>query len=104
MLEKGIKKKKVSLKNYHCQTLSVVGYSLKTNKDSLIKLPRTIKVERFNKTSNNKFIELPLTVKKLYYSVDGLSLDTLFSAKISAWPRVKPIDEKRLAPLKIRNL
>ena len=84
---KSLRTKTISLKNYHSQDLSIIGYSIKAKKDSMILLNYPVKLSRFDKGEFEEEIKLPVGVKKIYYRVVGLESDTIFRSAISPWPR-----------------
>jgi hypothetical protein len=76
----------LSLQNYHCKAIKIVGYSTKQFPDSILNVSKKFTLGSFpgdKKTYNLSLKEKP---KKLFYSVVGDVRDTLFSSKIIPWP------------------
>ena len=84
------KPKTLSLINYHCSTIEVVGYESSKVKDSLVYFSSPLIIDQF-KDNGIKKIQYSgnKPPKNVFYKQKGL--DSLFDAKVYNWPR--PISE-----------
>jgi hypothetical protein len=106
-------KKIVQLFNYHSTPISVLGYSLNKNKDSLILFNQPLVLDRYSIQEKEIRFTLPLNSKAIFFVADNKKTDTL-KIKISKWaftqsqitsfPKIEKIDLNSLKGLKIDSL
>ena len=76
----------LSLQNYHCKPISVVGYSSKQYPDSVIKLSRGLVVGNFPEDKKTYKLSIKEKPKRLFFRAEGSEKDTLYRSKITPWP------------------
>ncbi|MBI2279769.1 MAG: CotH kinase family protein [Bacteroidetes bacterium] len=77
----------LSLNNFHCSPIKVIGYASKINKDSIIRINSEIILPAFSKNQPDKEVTIPVKTSKLYFKVLKDSSETIYSSKIISWPR-----------------
>ena len=74
----------VQLINFHSTPVTIVGYGMKKDKDSIIYLEQEKSIDKFNKNLPVHFLNLPKSTKKIYFLANHRILDTLHIS-ISKW-------------------
>ena len=78
----------LSLINYHCYPLKVVGYGTNAVPDSMIKMNGLSRIDIFSNTHKEETsLSIRETPKKLFYQVVGTNDDSIYSVKVIRWPR-----------------
>ena len=77
----------LSLKNYHCQTIKVIGYKLKKSDDNITYLDNPIVIDKYSGSSTPFETTIIKEPKQLYFKVSGSPTDTIYSSKINNWKR-----------------
>lgn len=85
----------IQLLNFHSTPITVVGYALKKNKDSIIYLGQVKTIDQFNKNLPVHFLSLPKSAQTIYFLANHRIPDTL-NVSISKWALnqklIKPVD------------
>ena len=85
----------VQLINFHSTPVTIVGYGMKKDKDSIIYLEQEKSIDKFNKNLPVHFLNLPKSTKKIYFLANHRILDTLH-VSISKWAfndkLIEPVD------------
>ena len=79
----------ISLSNYHCKPLKVIGYATKIFADSLILFKKPLIIERFSDSASPVNLNLAHKPKRLFFNVLGAKIDSTFKCKLLKWPRPK---------------
>ena len=79
----------ISLSNYHCKSLKVIGYSTKQFVDSVILLKKPILIDRFLDNANTTRLNLDHKPKRIFYKVKGAQKDSIYKCKLITWPLPK---------------
>jgi len=74
------------LKNFHSSSLEVIGYSVKSNKDSVIYFPEALELSEFNSESSSASLLIESNPRYLHYRALNCG-DRVFVEKISKWGR-----------------
>ena len=80
----------VQLINFHSTPVTIIGYGLKQNKDSIIHLERGKGIDKFSKNLPLHLLSLPKSAKKIYFTANHSIPDTL-NISISKWAGNKKI-------------
>jgi len=92
----------VQLINFHSTPVTIVGYGLEQNKDSIIYLDQEKAIDKFNKNLPVHFLHLPKPTKTIYFLANHRILDTLH-VSISKWAfnekLIEPVDSLLMADL-----
>jgi hypothetical protein len=80
----------VQLINFHSTPVTIIGYGLKQNKDSIIYLERGKGIDKFSKNLPVHLLSLPKSAKKIYFTANHRIPDTL-NISISKWAGNKKI-------------
>jgi hypothetical protein len=80
---------KLSLRNFHCKPLKVLGYSSKIYPDSVILLSEPLILENFPDYKDNYNLTVYNKPKNIYFQVEDSKIDSVYSSKIIKWPRPK---------------
>jgi len=75
---------RLRLENFHSSTLFVLGYSLKSNKDSIIYFTKPIELSHFNNEATSVSLTIKSNPRYLHYSASNCG-DKIFVEKISKW-------------------
>ena len=103
----------VQLVNFHSTPVTIVGYGLKQNKDSIVYLGKEKTIDKFNNNLTVHFLNLPKSTNKIYFLANQKIPDTLH-VSISNWAfnskLIKPLgnlltsDLSRIPYIKINTL
>jgi hypothetical protein len=74
----------VQLVNFHSTPVTIVGYGLKQNKDSIVYLGKEKTIDKFNNNLTVHFLNLPKSTNKIYFLANQKIPDTLH-VSISNW-------------------
>jgi hypothetical protein len=90
----------LSLENYYCLPITIVGYSSKQFPDSLIKIGKKLKLGGYPKDKKTYSLTTKQKPKKVFYKVENN--DSIYSSKLISWPIPKSnishqIEEKPFA-------
>ncbi len=83
--ESKVEQSKLSVINYHCSDINIIGYGPIINPDSIIYFTTPKKIKKYKKESEAKKIITKLKPKKLFYQTSGS--DSIYSCEIIMWPR-----------------
>ena len=85
----------LQLINFHSTPVTLIGYGLKQNKDSIIYLGKKMTIDGFDKNLPRHSIQLPEFAKTVFFIAKNRALDTLHIS-ISKWASnkklIEPID------------
>ena len=87
----------VQIENFHSTSVTIVGYGLKQNKDSIIMMSSPLKIEALGKNKALHVIKLPKAAKTFFFVAENMP-DTL-RLSISKWA----FDKKLIDPIKNIN-
>ena len=82
----------IQLINFHSTAVTLIGYGLKQNKDSIIYLGNKKTIDKFDKNLPVHFIQLPELAKTIFFIAKNRALDTLHIT-ISKWASSKKLIE-----------
>lgn len=74
----------VELVNFHMGSLTIFGYGVKNNPDSVISLSDPIQLARYTSQEYKRETTLPGKVVRLYFTLPAFT-DSVFSKKVVAW-------------------
>jgi hypothetical protein len=77
----------LSLMNYHCSPLTIVGYSTQQFPDSTIELSNPKVLVNFPKIREPFNLKLKTIPKKIFFKVEGDTNNVVHNVKIFSWPR-----------------
>jgi CotH kinase protein/Right handed beta helix region len=77
----------LSLKNYHCKPITIIGYSSELAPDSLITISNKIRLNNFPVEEKASELIIKEKPKKLFYKVDWVEDDSTYTSKIVGWKR-----------------
>jgi len=77
----------LSLMNYHCRPIKVVGYGAKPSPDSLILLPKEVRLINYPKNKKETMLSINTAPKKLFFKVLETDDDSIYSVKVVPWKR-----------------
>lgn len=80
----------IQLINFHSTAVTVIGYGLKQNKDSIIYLSEAQTIAKFDQKLPVHFLKLPAFAKTLFFTATNLAGDTLH-IPISKWAANKKL-------------
>ncbi len=78
---------KLSLKNYHCDAIKVVGFNTKENPDSLQTLATPFELKAYENFADIYSLSIQKHPKTLFYKVISSQIDSVYSTKIIPWQR-----------------
>ena len=79
---------RISIANYHHNSIKITGYSIRENKDSLIVLKNPIFIDKYKvEKSNKKEIVIKARVKNLYFIPNKNG--SILKKKVVSWPSPK---------------
>ena len=77
----------LSLINYHCGPIKVIGYEIKALSDSLLPISSPITLTNYPTHKKETLLSIKEIPKKLFYQVVGTNDDSIYSVKVIRWPR-----------------
>jgi len=83
----------VQLRNYHSSSVTIIGYGIKQNKDSIISLGADLTIKQQNSKSQVHSLALPKQTKTIFFIANNNMHDTLHMS-ISKWAFNKNLIDK----------
>lgn len=77
----------LSLKNYHCEPIKVIGFSTKKSKGEMIAITSKITLDAYKNNDETKALVLKEKPKNLYFKVDQSGRDSIYKVGVVNWPR-----------------
>jgi hypothetical protein len=80
-------KTKISILNYHCKPIKIIGYSTKIFPDSVLTIKQPITLSKYSKNNEPINTTLDYKPKKIFFKVLGTNSDSIYKRKVIKWPR-----------------
>lgn len=81
----------LSLKNYHCKPIEIIGYKFKKSDDKISFLDNPISIKKYSNSSSPTEIIINKKPKKIYFKILESISDSIYSCKINNWKRPSAI-------------